>query len=226
MSSRVARLFLGLVLGLAPVPGIATPLTFSGPGLAPCPEGQCVDLRWEWDTWDENSPYSTRETIVALPSPDPTQWVLTGGSIHGSPSAASFDWYFYAGDLEEYDSAGYSIPVMDVIGSDGSLLTRNSTGLAAICYPQDPEPAIRSCGDGNGTSSSNYYPTVVDPALLGPITFRYDFQPVYYKQPLSESYRIGWTGAIHLVYTAVVPEPGGAAILATGLLVLAAARKL
>jgi hypothetical protein len=226
MSSRVARLFLGLVLGLAPVPGIATPLTFSGPGLAPCPEGQCVDLSWTWDTGNDSLSDPADEVAVTLPSPDAGEWLLTSGVIHTSPTSLSFDWYFDPEDFQQYHSAGFASPRLEVVGSDGSILTVNSTGLTAFCAPDEVSQVTRRCGDGNGTSSSNYYPTVGDPALLGPLTFRYDFYPAPYKQPLSEVYRIGSSGSIHLVYTAVVPEPGGAAILATGLLVLAAARKL
>jgi hypothetical protein len=225
MSRHVARLFLLLGAGFAAAPISASPLVTSGPGFAECAEGHCLDLGWEWNTWDDPSTSASGASTLNLLIPDPNSWVLDGGYFSMSASV-SYQGSFHFDDYREYRSAGNLSPLLDAIGADGSQLARISEGLMAMCYMRSPGETATTCGDGNGAIAPRYYAIANDPAFQGALTLRYDYHPALYLDPISNGFYFAWGGNIHLVYTAVVPEPGGAAILATGMLVLAAARKL
>ena len=201
------------VLSSAAAPGLAAPFTFSGPVLAPCAEGQCMDLNWDWDTSEDHLSTTVDQAVVDLPRPDPSQWMFTSGSIHVSPGAAGVIWYFNADDFREHEFAGNTGLRLEVIGANTSVLARTLAGITAICWAVQDSESTRVCRNGNGFGGSNY-PIVDESAVLGQLTFRYDHDPDYYKQPLSEEYWIAWGGSIHLVYSAI-PEPS------TGLLVIA-----
>ena len=215
MRNQVAALLLCLV----GAPSHALTLSMPGLALAPCGDQMCVDM----DGWTaEATDALAGETTMILPTPDPAVWQLSGGYFRSFPgSGYYYGWY----DRAEAEQAGSFAGVAGVkhftLGANGDLLHYGGANFPGYCQLEQPgSPVI--CGDYNLTSESSEYTVVPgDPAFLGPLTLSYQFD----KQgltltPLSEDYRVGFGGDLHLVYSPV-PEPNTALLLTTGLLGLA-----
>jgi hypothetical protein len=207
-----------VIVGLSGAPSEAEPLTFtqSGPGLTTCPEGLCLDLTWRW-TGD--APNLSDEITLSLPTPDPGQWILLGGSIHsfGSMSATGV---FQPGDLMPYHFAGSVAQTNELFDQNGNSLTK----IGWIVFPECGEDGT-VCSDGDQMPTDDYTAITDDPSLLGPLTVRYQITPNWNATPNSESHFVNWLTDFHLVYSSV-PEPSTALLLVTGLLGYARWRRL